>query len=135
MNRADPASAPATPRSQARWVWLCAAVVVAVWFGTLDARHLLRSDEGRYAEIAREMLVTGDWVTIRYNGLKYFEKPPFHLWMTAITYSAFGVGDWQARLWVALSGAAGMLMPMWAAHRWFGARVALLTGLVLLAAP
>ena len=110
-------------------------VVLCVWFLTLDARHLLRSDEGRYAEIAREMFVSGDWVTIRYNGLKYFEKPPFHLWMTAIAYHAFGVGEWQARLWAAISGLLGLLVTMLAANRWFGARVALLSGLVLLATP
>ena len=109
--------------------------VVAAWFFTLDARHLLRSDEGRYAEIAREMFASGDWVTIRYNGLKYFEKPPLHLWLTALAYHAFGVGEWQARLWVALCGAGGLLMTAWAAQRWAGRRAALLTGLVLLAAP
>ena len=109
--------------------------VAAVWFLTLGPRHLLPSDEGRYAEIAREMFATGDWVTIRYNGLKYFEKPPFHLWATALAYHAFGVGDWQARLWVAVSGAGGLLVTMLGARRWFGSRVALLSGLVLLAAP
>jgi 4-amino-4-deoxy-L-arabinose transferase-like glycosyltransferase len=115
--------------------WLALAAVACVWFLTLDARHLLRSDEGRYAEIAREMFASGDWVTIRYNGLKYFEKPPLHLWMTAVAYHLFGVGEWQARLWVALSGAAGLLMTVWAARRWYGDRVALLTGLALLAMP
>ncbi|MEO7115549.1 MAG: hypothetical protein ABIZ18_06795, partial [Caldimonas sp.] len=63
-----------------RYVFWCGLVAIAcVWFLTLDARHLLRSDEGRYAEIAREMVATGDWVTIRYNGIKYFEKPPFQM--------------------------------------------------------
>lgn len=109
--------------------------IVLLWFGTLDARHLLRSDEGRYAEIAREMFASGDWVTIRYNGVKYFEKPPFHLWVTALTYTAFGLGEWQARLCVALSGFIGLLASMWAAGRWFGARAGWLTGLALAAAP
>lgn len=109
--------------------------ILLVWFGTLDARHLLRPDEGRYAEISREMFVTGDWVTIRYNALKYFEKPPFHLWVTTIAYELFGVGDWQARLCVALSGIVGLGVTMLAAARWFGCRVGLLTGLAMLAMP
>ena len=112
-----------------------ALLVAALWFLTLDARHLLPSDEGRYAEIAREMLASGDWVTIRYNGVKYFEKPPFQMWMTALAFQAFGIGEWQARLWVALSGALGVVMTALAARRWFGPRVALLSALVLVAAP
>ncbi len=115
--------------------WCGLLAVAAVWFLTLDARHLLRSDEGRYAEIAREMFSSGDWVTIRYDGLKYFEKPPFHLWMTVLAYHAFGVGDWQARLWVAASGAIGVAMTALAALRWYGPRAAVLAALVLLAAP
>ena len=114
---------------------LIAIGVLLVWFGTLDARHLLRPDEGRYAEISREMFATGDWVTIRYNALKYFEKPPFHMWVTTIAYELFGVGDWQARLCVALSGIAGLGVTMLAAARWFGRRAGLLAGLVMLAMP
>jgi 4-amino-4-deoxy-L-arabinose transferase-like glycosyltransferase len=110
-------------------------LLVCVWFLTLDARHLLRSDEGRYAQIALEMLSSGDWVTIRYHGLKYFEKPPFHLWATALSFWAFGVGEWQARLWVALSGAVAMALTAVAAQRWYGRRVGLLAALALLAAP
>jgi 4-amino-4-deoxy-L-arabinose transferase-like glycosyltransferase len=109
--------------------------VTLIWFGTLDARHLLRSDEGRYAQIAYEMFSSGDWVTIRYQGLKYFEKPPFHLWMTALAYSTFGVGDWQARLWVACSGAIAIVVTALAARRWYGPRLGWLAGLALLAAP
>ena len=111
------------------------AIAACVWFLTLDGRHLLRSDEGRYAEIAREMLASGDWITTRYNGVKYFEKPPFQIWMTALAFKTFGIGEWQARLWTATCGAAGLLMTAQAARRWFGRRVGVLTGLTLLAAP
>lgn len=123
-------------RAWPRYVfWGGLVVIASVWFLTLDARHLLRSDEGRYAEIAREMVATGDWVTIRYNGIKYFEKPPFQMWMTAFAFEAFGIGEWQARLWVALSGAFGLVVMVIAARRWFGPAVAMLSGAVLLAAP
>ena len=130
------ASGDRVPVATIPWLaWAVALGVVLVWFGTLDFRHLLRSDEGRYAEIAREMWVSGDWVTPRYNALKYFEKPPLHLWATAISYHLFGVGEFQARLWVALNGAAGLILTALAARRWWGPRVGALAGLVLLAAP
>ena len=115
------------------WFWTLLALAAAVWFLTLDMRHLLRSDEGRYAEIAREMFSSGDWVTIRYHDLKYFEKPPLQLWITALAYELFGVGEWQARLWVAVSGAAGIGLTALAAQRVFGGGT--LAALALLAAP
>ncbi len=118
-----------------RTMWWVMAVAACVWFGSLGLRHLMPTDEGRYAEIAREMFASGDWVTIRYNDLKYFEKPPLHLWMTALAYHAFGVNEWAARLWVGFSGAAGMLITALAARRWWGPRVGWLTALVLLASP
>ena len=69
----------------------------------------IHPDEGRYAEIAREMVATGDWVTPRLNGLKYFEKPPLQYWVTALAYEAFGVHEWTARLWPALAGFLAVL--------------------------
>src|SRR5262249_26876608 len=57
--------------------------------------------EGRYAEIPREMVTNGDWVTPTLNDLKYFEKPPLQYWATAALYSTFGVHPWTARLYAA----------------------------------
>ncbi|MEP7205567.1 MAG: glycosyltransferase family 39 protein [Casimicrobiaceae bacterium] len=81
-----------------------AALVGALWFGNVEHRVLQHPDEGRYAEIAREMAATGDWLTPRLNGLKYFEKPPLQYWLTAATFDAFGVHAWSARLWPVLAG-------------------------------
>ena len=78
-------------------------VFAIVWFAGLESRTLLHPDEGRYAEIPREMVASGDWLTPRLNGLKYFEKPPLQYWMTALAYEEFGVHNWSARLWPALS--------------------------------
>ncbi len=75
-----------------------------MWFANLGSHRLFHPDEGRYAEIAREMAQRGDWVTPRLNGLKYFEKPPLQYWITAAAYRAFGVHEWTARLWPALAG-------------------------------
>ena len=94
-----PPDAPLARRSVLALVVLFALI----WFAGIDVRVLLHPDEGRYAEIPREMVATGDWLTPRLNGLKYFEKPPLQYWMTAAAYEAFGVHHWTARLWTALS--------------------------------
>src|SRR5205823_6593521 len=98
---------------------------------TLDARHLVHPDEGRYAEIAREMAATGDWVTPRLNGLKYFEKPPLQYWLTAIAYRVFGVHEWTARLWPALAGFLAVLALGAAGYALGGVTLGAYAGLVL----
>ena len=85
-------------------------IFLVLWFGTLDEREFFNPDEGRYAEIPREMLETGDWVTPRLNGLKYFEKPALQYWITAASYWAFGQQEWVARLWPAVSGLLTLLL-------------------------
>ncbi len=85
-------------------VWAVFCVIAALWFLAIGSHSLWHPDEGRYAEIAREMAVSGDWVTPRLDDLKYFEKPPLQYWVTAAAYRAFGVHEWTARLWPALAG-------------------------------
>jgi 4-amino-4-deoxy-L-arabinose transferase-like glycosyltransferase len=106
--------------------WLLIAVAFSVlWFSGLDARRLHHPDEGRYAEIAREMHATGDWVTPRLDGVRYFEKPPLQYWMTAAAYAAFGVREWTTRLPGAVFGWLAVLAVGLAGARVAGA----LTGL------
>lgn len=110
-------------------------IYALLWFGTLDYRHLIPSDEGRYAEISREMLVTGDWVTPRYNGYKYFEKPPLQIWATATAFNLFGIGEWQARLWTALTGFLTILFIGFTGARIYNARAGWIAALVLASSP
>jgi 4-amino-4-deoxy-L-arabinose transferase-like glycosyltransferase len=116
-------------------ILLLLIIYALLWFGTLNYRHLIPSDEGRYAEMAREMLVTGDWVTPRYNGYKYFEKPPLQVWATATTFQVFGIGDWQARLWTALTGFLTILVIGFTGARIYNARAGWIAALVLASSP
>jgi len=116
-------------------ILLLIIIYALLWFGTLNYRHLIPSDEGRYAEIAREMLVTGDWVTPRYNGYKYFEKPPLQAWATAATFQVFGIGEWQARLWTALTGFITILIVGFTGTRIYNARAGWLASVVLASSP
>jgi len=117
------------------WLLLLIVVLALIWFLPLNIRHLVPSDEGRYAEMAREMFVTGDWITPRYNGYKYFEKPPLQTWANALTFAAFGIGDWQARLYTALTGFLGVLMVGFTGSRVFRPRVGLFAALILATSP
>ena len=101
-------------RSAALWLLLA-----AVWFGTLGVRPLYKADESRYGEISREMVATGDWLTPRLNGFKYFEKPPLQYWTTAALFEILGERDWVARLSTALFGFAGIALAFFAANRLF----------------
>jgi len=116
-------------------ILLLALIYALLWFGTLNYRHLIPSDEGRYAEMAREMLVTGDWVTPRYNGYKYFEKPPLQVWATALAFKAFGIGDWQARLWTALTGFLTIIAVGLTSAKLYGSRAGFLSAAVLASSP
>jgi 4-amino-4-deoxy-L-arabinose transferase-like glycosyltransferase len=102
-----------------------------IWFGNLDYRHLVKPDEGRYAEIPREMVASGDWTTPRLNGIKYFEKPALQYWATAAAYTVFGEHDWTARLWPALTGFAGVLLAFFTGRRLWGVDAGLNAALVL----
>jgi 4-amino-4-deoxy-L-arabinose transferase-like glycosyltransferase len=112
-------------------LWSLFVVFCTIWFYTLGARTLVPTDEGRYAEIAREMAVTGDFVTPRLNGIKYFSKPPLQAWITALAFKAFGLGEWQARLWTGLCGLFGVILVAYAGRRVFNEQVGLAAGFVL----
>lgn len=115
-----------------RRFWLLLTLLMAaVWFGNLEYRKLVRPDEGRYAEIAREMATSGDWVTPRLNDIKYFEKPALQYWVTAGAYHLFGEHHWTARLWSALTGFLGIVFTAYAATRLFGREAGLLSAAVL----
>ncbi|MFA6972200.1 MAG: glycosyltransferase family 39 protein [Gallionella sp.] len=110
--------------------WLLISIAV-IWFANLEYRTLIKPDEGRYAEIPREMVTSGDWVTPRLNDLKYFEKPPLQYWATATAYTVFGEHQWTSRLWAALTGFAGLFLVWFAGLRLFGREAAGYAALLL----
>jgi len=92
--------------------WLLGAAAIlctVVWFVLLAQRPLFDPDEGRYAEIPREMLSGGDWVIPHLNALVYLEKPPLQYWLTALAFRAFGQSEFPARLCTGLAGYLALL--------------------------
>ena len=92
----------------------------ALFFFLLGRAPLANPDEGRYAEIPREMVASGDWVTPRLDGVNYFEKPPLIYWTVASNLELFGPSEWSVRAVPALFGLGGVLLTYLAARRLHG---------------
>jgi len=137
VTSSSPASRPNSPASdEEKSSWQRDLFLLAVGFGLLlffqlGTMPLGNPDEGRYAEIPREMLATGDWVTPRLNGVNYFEKPPLTYWLIAAAQKTFGFNEWTARAIPALFALAGILFTYATARRIYGRNAGLASAVVL----
>jgi 4-amino-4-deoxy-L-arabinose transferase-like glycosyltransferase len=114
--------------------FLVAALALFVGVDNMQ-RPLAHPDEGRYSEISREMAASGDWVTPRLNGIKYFEKPPLQYWASAASFTLFGESAFTARIYTALCGLLALVAVGFTARRLAGGDGALLAVGVLLSSP
>jgi 4-amino-4-deoxy-L-arabinose transferase-like glycosyltransferase len=89
--------------------------------------------ESLYAEIAREMLVRGDWLTPHLNDARYLDKPPLLYWLIGLSYKALGVSAFSARLPVAIAGVGGVLVTWGIGRQLCDGRFGFVAGLVLTA--
>ena len=111
------------------------AVALVALFARLGALPLLQPDEGRNAEVAREMKDAGAWLVPTYDGLPYLDKPAAYFRMVAVSMDAFGENETAARLPAALFG-LGVVGLAWAfARRAYGPRAATLAALVVATTP
>lgn len=83
-------------------LWIALTVGIAVWL-YLGSTGLLDETEPLFAEAARQMTVTGNWVTPYFNEATRFDKPPLIYWLMAIAYQLIGVNEWAARIPSALA--------------------------------
>ncbi len=81
-----------------------------VFFYGLGSLPFVGPDEPRYAEVAREMVRSGDWITPRLGGIHWFEKPALTYWLSAIGYKLFGESEFAARFGVAVFASLGVLL-------------------------
>ncbi len=111
---------------------LILTLLLGVLFGfDLGGRALWSPEEGRYSEIAREMVVSGDYVTLRLNGIRYLQKPPLFSWLQSATIKVFGLSEWSLRLWPAIFAIVGCLAVYVAGRKLFGRRTGLVSAAVL----
>jgi 4-amino-4-deoxy-L-arabinose transferase-like glycosyltransferase len=121
-------SATPGPRYELIVVLFAAAVYL---IACISPPSLMDDVDAVQAQIARNMLESGDWVTAHLNGVAYLEKSPLVYWMMAVSYMIFGVHDWAARLPIALSTVALCWLTARIGAWAFSAREGLYAGIVL----
>jgi dolichol-phosphate mannosyltransferase len=128
-----PAASPA-PAQFGRWSW-AALLVLALLAGALLFPHLsyplAEPDEGRYAEIGREMLTSGNWLVPTLNHEPYYDKPPLVYWLIAGSLRVFGTHEWAARLVSTLAAFWTVLATFVFGRRVIGTRAGFLAAVVL----
>lgn len=106
-------------------------ILGGLFFILLGARPLFVPDEGRYAEIAREMVASGDYLTPHLNAIKYFEKPALFYWLEAAAIHLGGLNLWSIRSVNALLGLLGCLLTYGTARKLYDRNTGLLSAFIL----
>lgn len=110
---------------RARLKWLILTLLTGVgllilWTWNGGTVELFDWDEINFAEMAREMFVTGDFFSVRVGFEPFWEKPPLYAWMQALSFSLFGINEWAARLPNAMAGVVTPLLCWVFGRRWLG---------------
>jgi 4-amino-4-deoxy-L-arabinose transferase-like glycosyltransferase len=114
---------------------MCASLALLVYLIGLGKPPLWEPDEGRYAEIAREMVVSRDYITPRNNFVRYFEKPPLVYWITAVSLRVLGRNEFAVRLQAAIASSGQVAVTGALAEEMFGATAGVLAALTLALSP
>ena len=111
---------------------LMAVLTLALLLPWLGAAPFDDPGEGQHAEIAREVAVSGDWLTLRLAGVRYFDKPPLLYWLIAAGFKGFGVSELVTRLPAVLGAAAAVAGTTLLGARLLGPGPGILAGAALL---
>ncbi len=130
--------APTKPLSEGRFSSNFLPISLLVLIATfsllwkLGTGSLAAWDEAIYAQVSKEMVRGGDWLTLHWEYQPWFEKPPLFMWITAFFYRVFGISEFWARVPSALSGMALVGVTYLIGKFAYGKRVGLLAAVILL---
>lgn len=106
------------------------AAFAMIW--GLDRGNLLDWDEAIYAQVSKEMVQTGDWLTLHYGNIPWFHKPPLYIWITAFFFQSFEVSEFWARAASALAGTVLILLTYFIGERIYNRSTGFIAAIVLL---
>ncbi|MBN1568960.1 MAG: glycosyltransferase family 39 protein [Acidobacteria bacterium] len=110
------------------WIMLPMLLAIAIYLFTTTGRAVIDYDEGYYAQAAKHMVEHRDWVTPYANGVRFLEKPPFLYWVTAASFTVFGINEFALRFPTALAVIALVWIMMRMARNASGEPASLVAG-------
>jgi 4-amino-4-deoxy-L-arabinose transferase-like glycosyltransferase len=113
------------------WIIFWAAAVLLLFYLN-GALPLTDSVEGNYALTAKEMVLSGDWLSPQIYGRYWFDKPVFAYWMIALGFKIFGFNEFGARFFPSLFGLAGLGLVVWGGRRLYSEKVGFYSGVLML---
>ena len=127
-----PQEKPLKKKSKTTALAALALLTALLVFGRLDY-PLFEPDEARNAELASTIVLSGDWLSLQFEGEHYWDKPPLQFWSIAASYLTFGQSPWATRLPIALSAFLTVMLTALLSQRLVGKRAAIIAGFALLA--
>src|SRR5262249_2091721 len=135
MTHSGPAAPQGAPPGGLLQILLLLLVCAPLFFFRLGVPGLGDPDEGRNAEVPREMVATGDFVPPRLDGVVYSDKPPAFFWTVAVSYMLLGVSEMSARTPSAIFALAAIVLVFRATRRPLGSPAAWFAALTLALSP
>ena len=116
----------------AKWQWLLLFLVTALLLFTGNSSLLVTdSVESNYALTAKEMVLSGDWLSPQIYGHYWYDKPVFFYWLTALSYKLFGFTEFASRFFPAVFGMASIVLLGWAGSKLYNARTGFYSAVIL----
>ncbi len=101
-----------------------------LFFFKLGSFSLYNAAETTYGEFIKQIGLTGDWITMHFNGLVIFDKPPLYFWLAKIAIYIFGFNEFAIRFWAALCGVMTVITTFWLGKKFYNERVGFYAGLI-----
>ena len=103
-----------------------------LYFFKLGSFSLYDASEASYGEIIKQIVKTGDWITLHYNGEILFDKPPLYFWLATLATYIFGFNEFAIRFWAAVAGVLTVIVTFFIGKVFYNARSGFLSAIVLM---
>ena len=118
-------------KNEAFLILVLIALCLTLFFFRLGARPLWDIDEGMHATTSKEMILSDDWITPKFNGEPFYDKPVFHNWLVALAFLVFGFTEFAARLPAAVLGSGCVVVTYLLGRKMFGPTVGIMGAVIL----